>query len=93
MSTFQLLLSDKKPADIKPSCTVKLDDNVHKLTEFVVVGNVPGQMVPAAYSYCDTLMIGQALQELNRLFYKQMAEETDENQKLIWGLLSNDNYS
>jgi hypothetical protein len=85
---LSVINGNNEPAEIKPSCTVKLDNEAQKFDEFVVVGIDPNNGKVGILRYADALMLGMAMKMITDAFHKEMLELDDDTQQKIMGVLT-----
>lgn len=72
----------------KPSCTVKLDNEVTTLNDFVAVGYDEKTQETYLLQNADAVTLGQALQLISLKFNEAMSNLSDEDKKAVQEVLA-----
>lgn len=80
---LKLHTNDKFKRVLKPSCTVKIDNNVTRFNDFVAVGYDPETGNTTIINNADTVTLGQALLMINNKFQESLQALSEQDRQLV----------
>lgn len=86
-STELKLINTGAKRVLRPSCTVKMDNNISTFKDFVTVGHNPDTGATTILHNTDAVTLGHSMMMINNAFATLMGDMTQEQQSEVYELL------